>query len=274
MSAIKSILLHADATAASATRLQIARDLAERHAARVTALFGTTPNLEEMPYAYSAGAALGSHAQRRSAWQDEAKASLQRGSLSDGPEVDWFDVVGDSVVHAIIEEATYADLLVLGQRAPSISGGAPAGFIESVVIGSGRPALLVPHDTCTDAVGRRALVAWNGSRQAARALTGALPLLRRADEVHVVTWSRSAASAPFSHIGIDQYLQRHGIAAMLHRRVSSKHVGEDLMAMALEIHADLVVMGCYGRSRASELVLGGATRSVLGAMPVPVLMAH
>lgn len=277
MSPYRSILLHVDATAESATRLQVARDLAERHGAAVTALFGATTSMQDIPYAYSAGAAVGSPAaERRSAEHDAARAHLQRRALGDGPEVAWFDVVGDSVVHGFIAEAAYADLLVLGQQAPGAStvGGPPAGFVESAIIESGRPALVIPRAPAQGSVGRRALVAWNGSAQAARALTAALPLLEQGGEVHVVTWSGHPAVAPHSGLGIGEFLQRHGIVATLHRREPSSHVGAELIAMAQTLRADLVVMGCYGRSRARERVLGGATRSVLGTMPVPMLMVH
>ncbi len=276
MSTIKSILLHVDASAQSAARLELARDLAERHGAAVTALFAVT-RLEEVPYSYSAGAEAAEEAVgRHLRWRDEVKTSLQHGIAGDGPEVAWFDLVGESAVPGFLAEAVYADLLVVGQQAPGIAepGGAPAGFAESVIVESGKPVLVIPRAGRVDSVGRRALIAWNGSAQAARAVTAALPLLRRADEVHAVTWARDPVLAPFSRIGIAEFLGRHGIAATLHPRDQSSHVGEALRELARELDADLVVMGCYGRSRARERVLGGATRSALGTMPVPLLMMH
>ena len=277
MSDIRSILLHADATAGSAVRLEIARGLAARHGARVTALFGATSHTDAMSFAYSASAAL---AARATDWDtlahDAARASLQQRCLDEGAEVGWFDIVGDSIAHGFIAEAAYADLLVVGQQAAGEpeAGAAPAGFVESVILESGKPTLVVPRDTRSDAVGERALVAWNGSVQAARALTGALPLLRDAEQVHVATWSRQPVAARFSGVDIGAFLQRHGITAIIHQCAPSAHVGLELATLAQTLRADLLVMGCYGRSRTSERVLGGATRSVLTTMPVPVLMAH
>src|SRR5450755_311040 len=170
MSTIKSILLHVDATAQCAARLVFARDLAERHGAAVTALLALTP-LEEMPYSYSAGAdAVEEAVGRQLRWRDEVKTSLQHGSARDGPEVAWFDLVGESAVPGFLAEAVYADLLVVGQQAPGNAepGGAPAGFAESVIIASGKPALVIPREGRVHSVGRRALIAWNGSAQAAR----------------------------------------------------------------------------------------------------------
>ncbi|MEO7338966.1 MAG: universal stress protein, partial [Caldimonas sp.] len=271
ISSIKSILLHVDATAQSVVRLQIARDLAARHGAKVSALFAATSELDDGRYAYSAGAAAD-----RAAELEQIRAGLQGRLSDDDRPVAWFDIVGERAARGFIEEAAYADLLVVGQQAAGTgtAGGAPAGFIESVILESGRPTLVIPVDGVADVIGQRVLVAWNGTVTAARALTAALPLLRGAAEVHVVSWSRISPVAPFSRVGIAEYLQRHGIAPLVHRREPSAHVGEELIATAERLCVDLVVMGCYGRSRASERILGGATRTVLGRMPVPMLMAH
>jgi nucleotide-binding universal stress UspA family protein len=276
MSSLRAILLHADATAGSAVRLEIARELAARHGASVTALFGATVDTDLLSSAYSAGAALGS---RGGEWDtlahDTARASLQEQCLGEGAEVAWFDVVGDSIAHGFIAEAAYADLLVIGQQSPDEpAGGAPEGFVESVILDSGKPTLVVPREPRVGSFGRRALVAWNGSAQAARAVTGALPLLRLSGQVHVAVWSRHPVAAPFSGIDIGVFLQGHGIEAVLHQCAPSSRVGQELAAMVQSLHADLVVMGCYGHSRTAERVLGGATRSMLATLPVPILMAH
>ena len=157
---------------------------------------------------------------------------------------------------------------------PQESGGAPEGFVEAVILESGKPTLVVPAVAHAGAFGERALVAWNGSAQAARAVTGSLPLLRHAREVHVATWSRHPLAAPFSGIDIGAFLRGHGIETTVHRSPASSRVGEELAALAQSLGVDLVVMGCYGHSRMSERVLGGATRSVLATLPLPLLMAH
>ncbi len=271
--AIRSILLHADATAGSVARLEIARAIALRHGSAVTALFGATMNTDRAAFAYSAGAALDSVANGQN---DVARASLQQRCLGEGAEVAWCDLVGDSIAHGFVAEAAYADLLVIGQQSagPQESGGAPEGFVEAVILDSGKPTLVVPAAARAGAFGERALVAWNGSAQAARAVTGALPLLRHAREVHVATWSRHPVAAPFSGIDIGAFLKGHGIEATSHRSPASSHVGRDLAALAQTLRVDLVVMGCYGHSRMSERMLGGATRSVLATLPLPLLMAH
>ena len=276
MSAIKTILLHVDATAASLTRLQMTCDLAERHGARVRALFGTASVGDGASFSYSAGAALGRPAeQRRSLRRDQARDDLQRCVASDA-EVTWFDIAGDTIAHGFVQEAAFADLVVLGQqgRGDAGDGGPPGGFVETVAIEGGRPTLVIPHALASATVGRRVLIAWNASAPAARAVAGALPLLEQADEVHAITWSRSPAVAPFSGLGIKDILSAHGIPLSAHQRDPSGRVGDELMAMASALAVDLIVMGCYGHARATERVLGGATRSALRTMVAPVLMVH
>ena len=275
-SALRSILVHVDATTESATRLLVACDLAERHHASVRALFGTAPMSDPGSFGYSAGAALDEAAAHRSLRLEQARADLQRSLGNRATEVDWYDIVGDSVGHGFVQEALFADLVVLGQQPAALvrNGGAPAGFVEQVMMEAGRPTLLIPHVLRTDSVGRRVLIAWNGSAQAARAISGALPLLQVADEVHAVTWGRSPSIAPFSRLDIRQHLAGHGIAVTAHQRAPSAHVGEELIAVAQALGADLVVMGCYGHGRAAERILGGATRSILRKMAAPVLMVH
>jgi hypothetical protein len=126
-SALRSILVHVDATTESATRLLVACVLAERHQASVRALFGTAPMADAGSFAYSAGAALDEAEALRSLRLDQARAHLQRTLGDRAAEVGWYDIVGDSVGHGFVEEAMFADLVVLGQQpaAQVHSGGAP-----------------------------------------------------------------------------------------------------------------------------------------------------
>lgn len=117
-----------------------------------------------------------------------------------------------------------------------------------------------------------ALVAWKESREAARALSAAIPLLHKAGSVHVAV---DAHTTDAHRTLLRQFLQRHGVEAQFHALASpAPQAGEALLTMRAEIGADLMVMGCYGHSRGRELILGGATRTVLNSMTVPVLMAH
>jgi nucleotide-binding universal stress UspA family protein len=276
MSAVKSILLHVDATPDSVERLGVTRALASQHGARVTALFGASWDSERMSYAYSAGAALQAQASDPDeSAREEARNRLQSCADEVGSNFTWCEAVGEFVKPAFLAEAVYADLLVVGQRPPeSAAGAAPGGLVESAILASGRPTLILPRGMGKEGVGRCVLVAWDGSVPAARAVTGALPFLERAQEVHVVSWASHPPHAPFSRVDVGEFLLRHGIKATLHQRAASSHVATELEALAGTLNTDLVVMGCYGHSRVSERIFGGTSRSALAGLPMPLLMMH
>jgi nucleotide-binding universal stress UspA family protein len=187
----------------------------------------------------------------------------------------WFEVVGDTVTHGFLAEAAYADLLVLGASLHADPAGhAPPGFVETVILESGVPAIVVPDRHRPQTIGSRILVAWNGSPPATRALRAALPLMAHAAEVHVASWGDHPPAAPYSRLDVGEWLRRHGIASRTHARPHSSRVAEELAALAGELQADLVVMGCYGHTRLRERVFGGVSRSSLATLPVPLLMAH
>ena len=273
MTQIRSILLHLDATSASVGRLAFAHALADRQGARVTALFGVRPDTDQVAFAYSAGAAI-SAAERGETPHLRERERLRALLAGREPECTWCDVVGDTLVHAIVAESIYADLLVLGQQDDDEPGGPPPGFVEAAILQSGVPAIVVPYPHRQETLGERVLVAWNGSAQSARALKAALPLLRLASRVHVASWARHLPVAPFSGLDVHAWLHRHGVAARVHLREPSAHVDKALAQLAVDERADLVVMGCYGHSRLREQVFGGVSRGALATLPVPILMAH
>ena len=174
----------------------------------------------------------------------------------------------------MVAEAIYADVMVLGRQAEGEAGGPPAGFVEAVILQSGTPAVVLPHRHRKPAIGHRVLVAWDGSLQAARAVRSALPLLRLAERVSVVTWGGQLQAAPLSRLDLPTWLQRRGVAAHVQLRPPSARVVPELASMAEDDGADLVVMGCYGHSRLRERIFGGVTRAALAALPIAVWMAH
>jgi len=273
MTEIRSILLHLDARPGSASRLALTHALADRHDAEVTALFGVRPDPEQASFAYSASAAFQA-AVERVVPSDGERERLMALAAAREPESRWCEVVGDTIVHAFVAEAAYADLVVVGAPSAGDGAGPPPGFVEAVVLQSAAPALVVPHPLRRETVGERALVAWNGSVQAARALKAALPLLQRAAEVHVASWSARAPAAPFSGLDVGRWLRRHGVDARLAAHAPVPHVENALRAEVERLRCDLVVMGCYGHSRIREQVFGGVTRMLLADPPAPVLMAH
>jgi nucleotide-binding universal stress UspA family protein len=193
--------------------------------------------------------------------------------------IEWRAPAG-SPIAAAVDNARCADLFVVGQRAPDD----PALLFADELIGttlfsSGRPLLIVPHIGASTRPGRNVLVAWDGGREAARAVGDALPLLKRARQVHVVSYDAGQAGAgadvALSASRLRSWLQDHGIEARVDSLASFEgDVGELILSQVADRSCDLIVMGGYGHSRLREFVLGGATRTLLASMTVPVLMAH
>jgi nucleotide-binding universal stress UspA family protein len=147
-----------------------------------------------------------------------------------------------------------------------------------VALASGRPVLVVPHTAVQVAPGKTVMLCWNASRESARAATGALPLLQAASQVTVlIVDEKAAASRESADHGADivRWLGGHGVKAAVQRDVAdSVDVGDVILSRAADLGADLIVMGIYGHSRLREMILGGASRTLLASMTVPVLMAH
>ncbi|MGN6524964.1 MAG: universal stress protein [Burkholderiaceae bacterium] len=181
-------------------------------------------------------------------------------------------IVGGDPRCALLERAATADLLVLGQ--PEVGGGPCCMPVEDVLRRSPRPTLVLPARGRTGEGVTTALVAWDGSRGAARAAADALPLLACARAVHLVHVGRPRAEADAGLARAATWLSRHGIRADVAVADPAGSVGDTLLAHALRLHADLVVMGAWGRPRVVERLLGGTTRAVLEAAAVPVLLSH
>lgn len=175
-------------------------------------------------------------------------------------------------------QARYCDLVVLGQSdAHEVPPRQRTDFPEYVLLNCARPVLVVPVATVPEQVGKNVTVAWDASMEATRALTSAVPMLRRAEHVDVVVFNPDTegdlhGEQPGADIGL--YLARHGVHIEVHHQKSAADVGKALLSLALDSGSDLIVMGAYGHSRFREILLGGATRSVLASMHIPVWMSH
>ena len=275
----KTILLHVEAGEHGLRRAQHAIDLARRFDAHLVAL-AVTPPLA-IPGRAHPEVVVRMLTER---WeQDKAQASeavaafAQRAQAQGVAGVESRAVVGEPE-RVLCLHARYADLVILGQAHADSDAVLARGSIEQIVLGAGRPALIVPYAGVQAAIGRRVLVAWNASREATRALTDALPLLAGSAAVEILTVN--AEPQPGGHgalpgADIALYLARHGVRANVHPTYGEDiAVGEWLLSRAADFGSDLIVMGAYGHSRLRETVLGGATRTMLDSMTVPVLMAH
>lgn len=273
MNPIQSIVVHIDASPSCSSRLRIARALGTQLGASVAAVYAVTPAYVDPSLVFTAGVAVNSALLDL----DESRLATARKLVADacadpGVQIEWREA-REAPERAFIQQALYADLLVLGQQHGNHrETGVSPDFAQWVVIESGKPALVVPHTELHGSSFDTALVAWKESRESARALSAALPLLSKAQSVHVAVDSEITDT---HCVLLKQFLQRHGVEPQFHPLASpATQVGDALLSMAADVGADLMVMGCYGHSRGRELIFGGATRTVLHSMTVPVLMAH
>ncbi len=281
----RTILVHVNETARAEAPIRLAIALAERCGAHLIGL-GTSgisrslyPSLPPEQNDPTLALHLGF-------LREQAQAALAAFSgLCGAARLASFEarLVDDEAAAGISLHARTADLTVLSQADPQ--RGSLENLAAEVVLQAGRPVLLLPFATPVSEPGQRVLVAWDASREAARALQAALPLLRKARQVHVAVID----TLPPSHTSTDArcadplpYLGRHGIAAtMAVRAVDLRHapqrrhaVGAALLSLASDLSADLLVMGAYAHSRMRETLLGGVTRTVFETMTIPVLMTH
>lgn len=181
--------------------------------------------------------------------------------------------------NAVALAARYCDLTVVSQADPDTALPSAALLPQDVLLQSGRPLLALPYvGDWTIAPASRVLVGWNASREAARALHDALPMLKAATRVEVVVFETpedvgmAHGEVPGADIGL--WLARHGVAVDVRYIPAKVAAGEALLSHAADMSADLIVAGGYGHSRFREAVLGGVTRTLLRSSPVPVLLSH
>ena len=191
---LTQLLVHLDGSPRAARRLAVARDIAQTHGAAVTALYAVTPALLVVPFAPEAGPsvaeALGQIDEER---RTHARGIFDRSVAAPGVHAAWAEVQDYPIVPAFARQALYADLLVLGQHDPTDTeaAGVPFDFAETVMASSGKPALILPYaDIPSTAVGQTIVIAWKPTREAARAVSAAVPLLQRARRVHVLSWGK------------------------------------------------------------------------------------
>lgn len=277
----RSLLVHLDSTPANPARCSLAIDLARAMDCHLVGLAPT--GLLEMPIAPEAAASLGQF--NALAWEllleqaQQAAGRFRAACASAGLKS--CEAISDpaDAAASLVRHGHCSDLLILGQPDPaSPSHRQQRATVEQVLLHSARPTLLLPYAGRVASLGRRALVAWDDSREAARAVADALPLLRRADSVNVLSWREGADAEPMGPrlAALRQWLAWQGVAAETREERSGDGIGVDaaLLSRAADLDSDLIVMGAYGHARWTERVLGGATRGLLDAMTVPVLMSH
>jgi nucleotide-binding universal stress UspA family protein len=273
------IVVFVDGQTETSGILELAGELAQEHGAHLAAVFMQPLSVSTPPEMFARGTGILSVIEAHRAQLEGIEAG-HRALFDDivrryGVRSEWRSVPylsEDVEVHA-----HYADLAVVARPDPAGQTAGPPGLVESLVLTSGRPVIVVPPRGMASR-GRRILVGWNAGREAVRAVGDALPLLVRAEavEVSIVDPERQrAAHGEEPGADIARYLARHGVHVEV-RRLSSggEDVGHVLLSQATALGADLVVMGAYGHSHLSEWIFGGVTRTVLHEAGLPVLMSR
>jgi len=276
----KDLLVVLDAGPSNDARVGLAVWLAGRFEAHLT---GLHPSSTSQASLFSVGldsglldVALQETFKRLEARAAKVRSSFETLASHQGLTAEWRVARGfpgpDTVLHA-----RYADLVILGQRGPGdsvLDDPDPA----DVVLDAGCPVLIVPYAGQFERIERHALIAWNASRQAARAVRDALPLLQICRNVTVLAvnprqGAQGHGQEPGANIAL--HLARHGITVEIDSSFAPDgDPASEILSRAADYGSDLIVMGAYGHSRMRELVLGSVTRSILQQMTVPVLMSH
>jgi nucleotide-binding universal stress UspA family protein len=275
----KTILVHCDADPKVAHRLAIAVELAKRDGAYLVGVHIQEPF--DAPAMFDGTVAMDSVF---TVFEETAKANLASAKAAfakavKGAELstEWRSEDGYMDARLAVH-ARYADLTVLGQADPGAPSFTPLNLPEAMALSTGRPVLVVPHVGASPDVAKTVMLCWNASRESARAASDALPLLRAAAKVIVLCVDpRSSAHGHGAEPGADvaAWLSRHGVTVAVQRDVAAdSDVGNVILSRAADLDVGLIVMGLYGHSRLRETVLGGASRTLLASMTVPLFVSH
>jgi nucleotide-binding universal stress UspA family protein len=276
----KTILVHLDCGERRSERLALSIKIAEAFDAHLIGAFALdVMRIAAYAEAEAAPIMVALEKKRRDAAEQQAEQEFRAAVRVRAVSSEWRVLAGEPVI-AVTFAARCADLVVIGQLEPDRYeiDCVPRYFTEDVVLAAGKPVLVVPYAGHFAAVGARSMVAWKPTREASRALWDALPMLKRSDAAEVVSFERGKTTLPADEISrhdMSRYLDRHGVNAKVSGAAIDKlEVGEAILSRAADFGADSIVMGAYGHSRLRERVLGGATRTLLDSMTMPVLMSH
>ncbi|SDD14783.1 universal stress protein [Paraburkholderia lycopersici] len=269
----RSILVHLDGSERASACLDLALLVARRHGAHVNALFAPEPIEHES--AWSMTLDVGYRGQTREDSRRALEHQFFNGLSQAKLEGTWRTATAPAL-EALLALSPFADLIVMSQSDPAALDTSLANRLQArVTLAAGRPVLWVPFAGTFPTVGERIVVAWDAGQSATRALYDALPFMRLAAHTTIVTLNAEREGRiPGADIAL--VLARHGIGVevtQLHTPPTVS-VASALLARVEKLCGDLLVMGAYGHARWKELLLGGVTQTVLGAMPVPVLMSH
>lgn len=301
MTGMRKLLVHLNDEVMSRQAIELAEALAERLAAGVSAVAILEPQLSGVGLSAETAALAQQIEQERRASLRTTAEGLMRDLRQHGTGAPELRLAEGDPVDVLQAASLTSDLLIVSQRDPAGAGGLAAGQAGRLLLGAACAVVIVPHIGWKHAhaaagqpgVAQNILVAWAGTRESARALRDALPLLVGAPQVELVAFAQGGPDAVQSQRDalqeVASYLGAHDVRAAVrvlnqappslgerlrNGWVPDMAVAEAVLSHAADMHADLIVMGGYGHSRLRQLVLGGVTRTMLESMTVPVLLSH
>jgi nucleotide-binding universal stress UspA family protein len=281
---LSDILACLDSTSAGQGRLKLALQLAQQHDAYLTAAYVLEPTNGSLfvrgePAAegrFSNSAAGPDPVLSTVARAEEGEASFRQALRLHGLDGDWRLIDGPDTSE-VVELAKSVDLVMLGQYSRGAHNG--TGFHPAeIAMACGRPLLIVPYAGEFGTVGKHVLIAWDGTREATRALNDALPLIETAMSATVMTVLSQEKQLQRVHADLQRvvgHLEHHGVSARAEETLRGDMAISDLLlSRAADLGADMIVAGAYHHSQLREALIGGVSRDLLRHMTVPVLMSH
>ncbi len=260
--------------------IRIGCSLAARHDAHLIGLY-VIPGVRYYASPAATHAAMDINSEQRSYYEthaEQVKETFEDLVRKENVRSEWrcLQAEGPLMFGLTVAHGMQADLIIAGQTPSDGFDSFEPEFVEHVIMESGRPVLVVPHEGTFTNVGTNALVAWNNTAESARAASDSIPLLQKADQATVV-WINAdefeGGNLPGSELA--QMLARHEVnVASAPIRTGKSEIGEVLLTKANDVGADLLVSGAYGHSRLREYLFGGVTRYLLDNMTLPILMSH
>ena len=277
----RRIAVHLDHGADCQRRLDFCLRIAKAHDAHLTGIFASyvSPGYfhdEAGLWVQAMDKAVLVHEKARSAVQ----TAFSQAAQDAGVAASWRQGEEGTPAECASGYARHSDVLVVSQQNRHDPQAAIGNdFVEQVLLSTGRPVIVLPTSGTFHSLGDRVLYCWDRGRESARAIADAAPLLRNAAALRVLSLdegrdAKGDCGIPFEDLAA--YCSCHGFPLPVHEARDTRDIdiGDAILTSAADFAADLIVMGAYGHSRMRQLVMGGATRSLLAAMTVPVLFSH
>lgn len=275
------IAVHLSADENCKRRIDVAIKLAKEHQAEIV---GVYPVDITVPQTFS-GTALPSEVtkmirERLKEGQLQTKKLFEEATSAAGVTGHWRTPKG-AIEDVLAQHARYARLLIMSKAEDPQSTASPitANVPEAVIMAAGRPVLMVPTVGTMNTIGERVLFCWDKKREAARAFADAAPLLRTAKELVVLAVDEDTESLHEQDIQDNDFSDLctalgYPTPKVLLRSSKNVGVGNVILNTATDYGSDLIVMGAYGHSRMRQWIMGGASKTLLNSMTVPVLLSH